>query len=275
VVFLVMAEVQAQDFTYTNIGGAITITGSTPRGGLLGAVSIPSAINGLPVVKIGDAAFVTNGGITSLIIPSSVTNIGVNAFEQCGFMTNVTLAEGLMTIEDFAFIYNFTLLNLSIPNGVTSIGTSAFFDCPNLTSVVIGTGVTNIGDGAFTLCSTLANVFFKGDAPAVGPDSFDTPTTVYYLPGTKGWKATLSRVAAKLWNPQVQTQDGHFGVRQNRFGFDITGTPGIPLVVEASTNFAAPLWVPVQSCTLTNGSIYFSDPQWTNCPSRVYRVRSP
>jgi hypothetical protein len=33
--------------------------------------------------------------------------------------------------------------------------------------------------------------------------------------------------------------------------------------------------MPLQTCKLTNGSIYFSDPQWTNYPGRFYRIRSP
>jgi hypothetical protein len=78
-----------------------------------------------------------------------------------------------------------------------------------------------------------------------------------------------------LWNPQVQTGDGMFGVRQDRFGFNITGTANIPVVVEACANLAAPSWVTLQSGTLTNGLIYFSDAQWTNYPGRVYRIRSP
>jgi len=78
-----------------------------------------------------------------------------------------------------------------------------------------------------------------------------------------------------LWNPQAQTGDASFGVRQNRFGFNITGTAGIPIVVEASADLAARLWVPLQSCMLTNGLIYFSDPQWANYASRFYRIRSP
>ena len=276
-VSLMIAEVQAQEFTYTNIDGAITITGSTPRGGLVGTLNIPSAINGLPMVSIGVQAFITNGGLTSLIIPSSVTNIGAEAFLQCGFVTNVTMAEGLMTIEDGAFSYSFSLPNLTIPNSVTSIGAFAFFNGAHLTSVVIGSGVTNIGDAAFNLCYTLTNVYFKGDAPVVGSASFVTSatTTVYYLPGTKGWGATLGGAPTKLWNPQGLTNDAGFGVQQNRFGFNIAGTSGIPLVVEACTNLAAPLWVPLQGFTLTNGSVYFSDPQWTNFSDRFYRIRSP
>jgi hypothetical protein len=45
--------------------------------------------------------------------------------------------------------------------------------------------------------------------------------------------------------------------------------------LEACTNLANVTWVPLQSCNLTNGLLYFSDPQWTNYPSRYYRLRSP
>ena len=85
----------------------------------------------------------------------------------------------------------------------------------------------------------------------------------------------VGRSSNRALEPQVRTTDASFGVRQNRFGFNITGTPDIPLVVEATTNLAAQSWVPLQSCTLTNGLIYFNDAQWTNYPSRLYRIRSP
>jgi hypothetical protein len=78
-----------------------------------------------------------------------------------------------------------------------------------------------------------------------------------------------------LWNPSIQTANASFGVQTNRFDFTITGTTNIPIVVEACTNLATASWTPLQTCTLTNGLIYFSDPQWTNHPSRFYRLRSP
>jgi hypothetical protein len=31
-------------------------------------------------------------------------------------------------------------------------------------------------------------------------------------------------------------------------------------------------WCPVQTNTLTEGSAYFTDPQWTNYPARFYRL---
>jgi hypothetical protein len=99
---------------------------------------------------------------------------------------------------------------------------------------------------------------------------------LYYLPGTTGWSVPFGGAYdVFLWNPQAQTTDGQFGVQAGQFGFNITGTKYIPIVVEACTNFENPVWQPVQTNTLTTGSAYFSDPQWTNYPGRFYRLRSP
>ena len=65
------------------------------------------------------------------------------------------------------------------------------------------------------------------------------------------------------------------GATSKGFGFTISWATNIPVVVEACTNFVNPMWQPVATNTLTSGSSYFSDPQWTNYPGRFYRLRSP
>jgi hypothetical protein len=99
----------------------------------------------------------------------------------------------------------------------------------------------------------------------------------YYLPGTTGWDdvSTISYLPVVLWTPQVQTSDASFGVRANQFGFNITWSSGMTVAVDACTNLANPTWTPIITNTLTSSSIYFSDPQWTNYPSRFYRLRWP
>ena len=78
-----------------------------------------------------------------------------------------------------------------------------------------------------------------------------------------------------LWNPQVQNNNASLGVRTNRFGFNMIGTSGLVIVVEACTNLANPIWTPLQTNTLIGGSFYFGDPAWTNYPGRFYRLRWP
>jgi hypothetical protein len=102
-----------------------------------------------------------------------------------------------------------------------------------------------------------------------------TTSTVYYLPGTTGWDTYFAGRPTRLWNPLMQTSGSGFGVGPAGFGFNITGTADIPIVVEACASLANANWVPLQSLNLTNGAFYFSDPNWTNYPARNYRIRSP
>jgi hypothetical protein len=137
--------------------------------------------------------------------------------------------------------------------------------------------VMSIANNAFDSCTGLKAVYFEGNAPTAGAMIFSYAfnVIVYYLPGTTGWTSTFKSRPALLWNPQARSGGPNFGVRTNRLGFDITGTANLPIAVEAGTNLASPSWVVLASCTLTNGSVYFSDPDWTKYPARFYRIRSP
>jgi hypothetical protein len=153
----------------------------------------------------------------------------------------------------------------------------AFYVCSSLTSLIIPNSVTSIEGGAFSGCTNLTGAYFEGNAPSDGGDVFldDSGATVYYLPGTTGWSTNFAGLPTTVWQPQVQASDANFGVQTNQFGFNINWASGMTVVVEASTSLATPNWTPVSTNTLTSGSSYFSDPQWTNYSSRFYRVRSP
>jgi hypothetical protein len=144
--------------------------------------------------------------------------------------------------------------------------------------VTVGNSVTAIGDQAFYFCSGLKGVYFKGNAPVLGgSDVFNLAgnATVYYLPRAADWPtppATFGGRPAVPWNPQV-LNDASFGVVANLFGFTITGTSGMVVVVEACTDLAN--WSPLQTIPLAAGSFHFSDADWTNHSARFYRLRMP
>jgi uncharacterized repeat protein (TIGR03803 family) len=73
--------------------------------------------------------------------------------------------------------------------------------------------------------------------------------------------------------PPEIINDSSFGVRTNRFGFNVAGFSNQVVVMEACTNLVKTNWVPLQTNTLGAGPAYFSDSKWTNYPSRFYRVR--
>jgi hypothetical protein len=275
-------------------------------------VVIPGIIDGLPVTSIGDSAFsfvshlseqsnvVGLSNMTSVTIPDSVTNLGDSAFAGCPNLASISIGKGITHIKGGmetsswgTFQWCSSLTRVTIPDNVTNIGDGvgtrggpfgAFSACDSLTNVIVGKGLAYLGNGTFTHCANLFGIYFRGDAPPFGASGYPVPTSpffgatnviVYYLPGTSGWGPSYAERPAVLWNPQAQTTDGSFGVKQNQFGFNIAGTPDIPLVIEASADLAAAPWTPLHACTLTNGLLYFSDPQWTNHPSRFYRIRSP
>jgi hypothetical protein len=236
----------------------------------LTSVTIPDS-----VTAIGAGAFVGCNSLTNVVIPDSVTSIGSKAFEGCTSLTGVTIGNSVSSIGIGAFAQCSSLRSVTIPNSVTSIVDRTFSGCTSLTSVTIGNSVTNIGSLAFGFCTNLSNVYFQGNAPTVDLAALgDDNATIYYLSGRTGWGTTFDGLPTVTWNPRVQT-DARFGVRTNQFGFNISGASNLVIVVEACANLASPIWTPLQTNVLNGGSAYFSDPQWTNYPVRFYRIRSP
>jgi hypothetical protein len=222
-----------------------------------------------PFAAYAQFNYVTNDG--------TITITGYTG--PCDAVTIPAIVDGLpvASIGDFAFEFASCVTNFVIPDSVTSIGTKVFYACTNLATVMLSPALTNIGSYAFEECQNLTAVFAQGQAPSLGSWVFldGAKATIYYLPGTGSWSSLFGGCPAVLWNPKLQASGANFGVRTNRFGFDITGTKNIPIVVEASTNLLIPSWVSLQSCTLTNGLLYFSDPNWANYATRYYRIRSP
>ena len=174
-------ETAAQYFSYSEVEGGVSITGYNIEGGT--DVVIPSEIDGKKVVEIAYAAFTSSGvtptnisntkkvsvsylnnnkkdvvaipligvaieglGITSVVIPNTVTSIGVSAFEN-NQLTEVVIPSSVENIGEYAFGGN-QLTSLTLSNGVKIIGDGAF-ENNQLTEVVIPRSMENIGRRAF------------------------------------------------------------------------------------------------------------------------------
>ena len=123
--------------------------------------------------------------LNTIVIPNSVTSIGISAFDGCSGLTEVIWNarnvqdfqdnssrpfSGCDRLTDFVFgeevehipaylCRELTLLNtIVIPNSVTSIGTNAFSFCRGLTKVSIPNSVKTIGNWAFYRCTGLTTV---------------------------------------------------------------------------------------------------------------------
>ena len=120
--------------------------------GLTGVV-IPEGIT-----EIGDFAFSDCTSLTSIVIPKGVTEIGESAFGGCVGLTSVVIPEGVTEIGESAFGGCVGLTSVVMPKSVTKIGWGAFKDCTSLTSIVIPKGITEIGESAFSGCTGLTGV---------------------------------------------------------------------------------------------------------------------
>ena len=102
--------------------------------------------------------FLNGEEVKDLVIPNSVTSIGIDAFNGCTGLTSVTIPNSVTSIGYSAFEGCSGLTSVTIPNSVTSIGYYAFNGCTGLTSIIIPNSVTSIGYYAFEGCSGLTKV---------------------------------------------------------------------------------------------------------------------
>lgn len=108
--------------------------------------------------SIGDCAFSSCGGLTSVTISDSVTSIGDDAFYECTNLTSITIPDSVMSIGGGAFYACGRLTSITIPDSVTSIGSAAFQYCSKLEHIKLPTDIYALNDYVFASCSNLKSI---------------------------------------------------------------------------------------------------------------------
>jgi hypothetical protein len=132
---------QSGDWTYSVENNQATITAYTGAGG---AVTIPSELNGIPVVQVGSG------------------EVPIQGWEYGSSITSISISQGISRIGRYAF-YGSSITSVDIPNSVTDLGEYAFYSCTNFTALRIPNSVVRIGDGA--LCGLEELTSFTLDLP--------------------------------------------------------------------------------------------------------------
>ena len=157
-------ENKPADFKYSGTT-AITVSGYTGNDSTLW---IPSYIGNIAVTSISASAFVNHSETTKIVVPDSVTSIGVGAFKGCVAIEDITLPfVGANRDSTSTFSYIFT----SVPDGLTkvtitddlTIPSNAFKELSQIESITIPEGVTSIGSYAFYNCDALKRLNSETD----------------------------------------------------------------------------------------------------------------
>ena len=126
------------------------------------------------VTYIGMGTFRNCSGLTEIEIPNSVTTIGYQAFVNTPWLNNQP--DGLVYAGKVAYLYKGTMpdnTSIVLDEDTRGIATDAFRKCTGLTSVVIPDAVVNIGDGAFLQCSNLKSLSIGKSVDFIGEAAFN------------------------------------------------------------------------------------------------------
>ena len=180
-------KVERRPWTESGYQDGVTIT--RYKGPNSGEVVIPRTIKGYEVKWIGgewqDKVFQGYTGITSIVIPDSVTSIGRSAFYGCISLAEITVSpdnknyssvDGVLFNKDGSELIVYPKGNrrsaYTIPDSVTWIGWSAFSGCKSLREITIPDSVASIGESAFSGCTSLAEITIPDSVTKIGESAF-------------------------------------------------------------------------------------------------------
>ena len=100
-------------------------------------------------------------GLTSIVIPDSVTEVGYSVFQDCTSLVSVTLPDTLGAFGYYTFQGCTALANINIPAGVMKFESSLFKNCKAFTTIFIPKTVTSIGSSVFDGWTANQMIYFE------------------------------------------------------------------------------------------------------------------
>lgn len=105
----------------------------------------------------GFYTFWANNQLSSVVLPSTLTELGKGTFYVCTALESITLPTTLKVLGEAAF-YKSGLKSISIPEGVTKLNGWTFFGCSALRSVSLPNSLTSLGEAEFDACTSLETI---------------------------------------------------------------------------------------------------------------------
>jgi hypothetical protein len=158
------------DFSYTTSDTEAFITmydGPTSTN-----VSVPTSIEGKPVVSVGDAFKYSE--VLGVSLPTGLTQIAASSFFQASLLTNLVIPTGVTNIGSSAFKQCSSLQAVNFPSDqLQQLGSSAFSGCSQLRSIRVPLAVRSLDDSLFSGCTNLTNVTIQGNLDSIRPKVFE------------------------------------------------------------------------------------------------------
>ena len=159
--YIYWQDVNGNALHFLRKGSTLTLLAPEEGEVYAGDIEIPATVTveGLTytVEAIHSYAFANQTGLTSVTIPSSVTEVGMAAFKGCTSLTSVSFPEYAYLSTDEMFYGCTSLTSVTLPtDGWYSMRAQMFWNCFSLASLTIPSCVSNpLGDGVFTGCTSL------------------------------------------------------------------------------------------------------------------------
>lgn len=153
---------KAKLISYVKLDTTVTEIKSTEddRGSFMNCKNLKEIIIPSTVTSIGISSFQDCCSLKSVIIPPSLTIIDANVFNGCSSITEVTIPSSVTEISWAAFsnCYSLNKVTFEEPVSVTEIGSDAFGGCRSLKEFVIPPLVTKIESRTFDSCSEMTSI---------------------------------------------------------------------------------------------------------------------
>lgn len=142
-----------------------------PSGILCIPDSVTSGDSVFRVTSIGFCAF-RNTGLTKVIIPNSVMEIGAYAFEDCVDLDSLIFCDNIPLLDNWSVFSGCISLHYVYLNKETiPSNMSAIRDCP-INTLVFGDSVRIISAGAFEDMDSIINIQFGNGLISIGDRAF-------------------------------------------------------------------------------------------------------